>query len=93
MKNIPDNITRQHILRIIEDLNHGIVVVPPRQRSVKYCLEFNKMHYPPKYLVRMANVRANGQELWNFYGGPEINDFCRSRGFTIVEHGRAPHSA
>jgi hypothetical protein len=88
---IPANIQRQHMLSVIENIHAGLLEVPPKQYSTIYCLEQEGFHYPPKYIIRMANVHANCEELWNFYGGPECNSFCRLRGFRIVSHGGAPH--
>mgnify|MGYP001571705423 CR=1 FL=1 len=88
MGNIPTNITREHILAVIHELEHGLDSVPPREHSTKYCLLYNGKHYPPKYVVRRANVRANGEELWSHYGGPETNDFLRTRRFDTIE---CPH--
>jgi len=90
---IPENITRQSMLDVIRKLEAGSLSVPPAQRSTGYCLEYEGFHYPPKYVVRIANVDANGEELWEHYGGEETNDFCECRGFLIVECGGAPHSA
>jgi len=88
---IPANIQRQHMLRVIKDIQAGHLEVPPSQRSTRFCLDHDGFHYPPKYIVRMANIHANGEELWTHYGGNETNSFCQSRGFRIESHGGAPH--
>ena len=88
---IPEQITRSAVLEVISELNEGKLFVPLKQCSTKYCLVYEGRHYPPKYLIRIANLKIRGEELWAFYGGKETNDFCRSRGFEVVGHGGAPH--
>ena len=91
---IPRNITRQHMLNAIRSIDIGTCIVPPRQRSTRYCLVHEGeryQHYPPKIIIRWANKIANGKELWEHAGGEETNSFCMCRGFEIVRHGGAPH--
>jgi hypothetical protein len=91
---IPYNISRNDILKAIQQIDAGVLIVPPRQQSAKFCLLFDGHHYshfPPKAVLRQANIYANGNELWDHYGGSETNSFCTSKGFKIVEHGGAPH--
>ena len=92
MSNIPSNITATQILSVIRDLDSGALAVPPKQRSTQYCLVYGSSHYPPKYLIRKANIKASEEELWGFYGGRETNSFCEKRGFNIIRHGGVPHS-
>lgn len=91
MSNIPETISERHILSVIRDLDSGKLAVPPKQHSTRYCLVYESRHYPPKYLIRMANIKANGEELWAHSGGHETNSFCEKRGFKIIQHGGAPH--
>lgn len=91
MSNIPENLTAADILRVIRDLKSGRREVPAKQRSTGYCLVYHTTHYPPKYLIRVANEKVNGDQLWDFHGGPETNNFLRSRGFEVIHHGGAPH--
>ncbi len=92
---IPKTITRGDMLEAIEMIDTGRYVVPSIRRSRGYCLEYdgkNFSHFPPKEVVRQAYALRNGTELWDFGGGKETNNFCRSRGFAIVENcGGAPH--
>ena len=79
---IPENIAREHLLAAITQIDkEGI---PPRQDSRIYDLEYQGRRYPPKLVIRKANILANGEELWDFGGGREANDFLESRGFQIV---------
>jgi len=81
---IPKNIEREHILEAIKETER--VGVPVGRGSKKFCLEYNGRHFPPKYIVSLANKYANGEELDSseFSGGNETNDFLRSLGFKVV---------
>ena len=82
---IPNNITRDHILQALFDIDRE--GVPPHRKSTRYSLVENGRMYPPKYVITLSNRYANGQELssFEFHGGPEANDFIASRGFEIVD--------
>jgi len=60
--------------------------VPPGRESKKFDLVYNSKHYPPKYVISIANKYANGEELdpQEFNGGHQTNDFLRGLGFKIV---------
>jgi hypothetical protein len=88
---IPDNLRDSDVLWAIQQIRERNRLVPPSQRSKDYCLAYAGHHYPPKVLVRWANERVNGEELWGFKGGPETNRFLQTRGFEIERHGGAPH--
>lgn len=80
---IPKEITRYHILKAIKEVDaKGI---PKGRNSKKFALEFNGNHYPPKYIISLANKYANGRELpsEDFNGGPESNDFLKNLQFKI----------
>lgn len=80
---IRGNITREHILKAIKEIdNRG---VPEGRSSRKFLLEYEGKEYPPKYVISLANKYANDHELDSeeFSGGKESNEFLRSRGFTI----------
>lgn len=82
---IPNNITRDSILEAIKYVEkQGI----PKERNSKlYKLSYNDKHYPPKYILSIANFIANGKELppYDFKGGKETNNFLKERGFDIVK--------
>ena len=94
---IPDNISRHHVIQAINRIDAGDLAVPPLRKSRSYCLEHagrQFRHFPPKEVIRQANVPANGTELWYFRGGKDRRDanaFCEKRGFNIVACRRAPH--
>lgn len=81
---IPKNITKQHILKAIEDIDRN--GVPSGRDSTKFLLSLNGKSYPPKYVVSLANRFANGQELSPsvFNGGAETNGFLQLFGFEIL---------
>ena len=84
---IPNNITRQHILRAITRIDrYG---VEPGRESTRYGLVHEKRIYPPKYVVSLANRYANGGMLPapSFDGGMDTNYFLMRRGFVVREKG------
>lgn len=82
---IPKNITREHVIKAIDEVRRSRV--PPGRQSRKFRLEYEGTYYPPKYIISLANKYANGEELdaLRFGGGKETNGFLRALGFNIVE--------
>jgi len=85
---IPTLITREHILRGIEETAE--FGVPEGRRSRDYCLVFEGKHYPPKYVISQAAKYAIGRELEpsEFSGGEDpgcANHFLKSKGFHIID--------
>ena len=85
---IPNLIAKEHILRAIKETAES--GVPERRRSRDYCLAFEDVHYPPKYVISQAAKYAIGIELKpsEFSGGEGpgcANHFLRSKGFHIIE--------
>lgn len=85
---IPKNIRREHITKAIDEVER--FGLPQGRKSRKFCLEYDGKHYPPKYIISLANKHASGEELdpSRFGGGKETNDFLRALGFSIVEVSR-----
>lgn len=81
---IPRNITREHVLKAIQEI--GKESIPPSRRFKKFALLFEGEKYPPKFVLSKANVYANGRELRSekFSGGIESNTFLRGLGFEII---------
>lgn len=78
---IPDNISKEHILKAIRWIdNHG---VPKERKYTKFIFVFEGKKYPPKYVILIANIFANGKELL-FSGEDETNSFLIKQGFSIV---------
>ena len=80
---IPKNINKKHILRAIEQVEKS--GIPKGRRSKKFVLKYKGKEYPPKYVLSIANVYANGKELApnDFSGGDESNSFLKNLNFTI----------
>jgi biotin operon repressor len=56
---IPQNITKEHILKAIQEIDKN--GVPEERLSTKYYLQYNGKNYPPKYTISLANKYANGR--------------------------------
>jgi 5-methylcytosine-specific restriction protein A len=81
---IPPNITREHIIQAIKDIE--ITPYPEKNESRKYDLLFEGESYPPKVVLSRANKYANGTllDVSEFSGGEQFaNRFLRERGFEI----------
>ena len=77
---IPDNITRDQMLSVIGQMDAGTIQVSPHRRSTGYCLNHNGRryrHFPPKEVIRQANVIAHGNELWASLGGIKQTAFAK----------------
>jgi hypothetical protein len=81
---IPHNITREYILKAIQYIEKN--GVPENRASRKYALLYQGKQYPPKYVISLANLFANGELLSSsvFNGGAETNNYLRERGFQII---------
>ena len=84
---IPDNITKEHIEKAIEEIDKD--GVRKGRHSSTYDLIYNDKPYPPKLILSIANRYANNEELDpnNFGGGKgtEAFQFLENKGFIIVE--------
>ena len=83
---IPNNITREHILKAIEKIDKD--GIPLNGDSNFYDVLYNSNYYPPKLIVSIANYFANGVELDrnSFEAGMKKPCFklLQSNGFEIV---------
>jgi 5-methylcytosine-specific restriction enzyme B len=72
---IPKNITEQHVLEAIKDIDaNGIKY--PLTKSRKVNLVFNDKAYPPKLTISIANKFANGEELfWRSFHTDEAQKY------------------
>src|SRR5690242_4797816 len=82
---IPENITREHILNAIQEIDGGIKV-PYDREPHNYQIFYNRKTYPPKFIISLANRYPNGIELDSdeFSGGEETNRFLVNRGFEVA---------
>ena len=81
---IPRNINTHHVLKAIRIIDS--TGIPPGRESKFFKLLYKGKHYPPKYIVSVANKYANGAELKSseFSGGKETNAFLVNLGFEII---------
>lgn len=82
---ISENIKKTDVLKALKEITRD--GVPDKRKSRKYHLKHEGKHYPPKYVLSIANKFATGKELlpFEFNGGTESNDHLSKLGFKIVE--------
>lgn len=85
---IPKNITREHILEAIRQIDAG--VDHPFGSSVTYDVLHEGKYYPPKVVIGLASQLATGKTFGpgDFYGGEgssSTNPVLRNLGFTVVD--------
>lgn len=81
---IPKELTREHVLKAIEDLDRGM----PEgfSASKKYDLEFEGRRYPPKAVLGLAMSHLLGHPVGNYFdGGETTNKPLRGLGFVIIK--------
>lgn len=81
---IPYKILREHVLLALKKIDSD--GVPPERESTVWLLEHNGKCYPPKYVISVAGIYAQGFEHSHqeFSGGPRTNQFLIKRGFEII---------
>src|ERR1051325_5390525 len=79
---IPTNITRDHILKVIGEIN--IKDIPRTRLSDTYFLVNNGTLLPPKFIISLANKLANGTELRNF-NAVEAKNYLKKLNFELIE--------
>ena len=84
---IPNNITRLHLEKAIEEINRD--GIRKDRHSSTYDLIHNGKTYPPKLVISIANRYANDSELdsntFNGGKGTEAFQLLENEGFIIVE--------
>lgn len=82
-----DKITKQHVLDAIKKIeSEGIELKP----STKFDVIINDKAYPPKEVMRYANLIANGKKSWPHPGGNPTNKYLRAFEFKIVSKVEVP---
>ncbi|MBM3417510.1 MAG: hypothetical protein FJY17_01140 [Bacteroidetes bacterium] len=82
---IPQNITRTHILDVIDQINQGRQI-PNRRNLRKVALRINRRNYPVKILISWGYEIATGQELeYNLFVTQEATAYLRNLGFNVGE--------
>jgi len=88
-KQIPDGLTRKHLVSAIRDLDRG--VEHPFGESTGYDLLFEERRYPPKAVLGLAVGKLTGRPLApsDFTGGLGSKCFrtLQANGFTIITKG------
>ncbi len=75
-----DKIKRQHVLDAVEKIERERIELKP---STKFDVIINDKAYPPKEIMRYANLLANGEKKWPYPGGNPTNKYLREFGFKI----------
>ena len=84
-----DKITKQDILDAVDKIEReGIELRPSRE----YEVIINGNAYPPKEIMRYANLIANGTKDWPYSGGEPTNRYLRKFDFEIVTKGEEPET-
>ena len=60
---IPRNITREHVLKALREIDERKERGEPIRESKTWFLLYEGKEYPPKYVISLANKYANGYEL------------------------------
>ena len=75
-----DKIKKEHVLQAVEKIDQDGIELEP---STKYDVIIHGKAYPPKEIMRYANLLVNGTKDWPFSGGEPTNRFLKEFGFEI----------
>ncbi|NML23515.1 EVE domain-containing protein [Pseudoflavitalea sp. G-6-1-2] len=82
-----DKITKQHVLDAVDKIEREGIEL---KRSRDYDVVIDGKAYPPKEIMRYANLLANGTKDWLYSGGEPTNKYLRKFEFEIVPKGEEP---
>ena len=82
-----DKITKQNVLDAVDKMEREGLLLEP---STKFDVIINGKAYPPKEVMRYANLLANGTKEWPYSGGEPTNKYLRSFEFEIIPKGAEP---
>lgn len=82
-----DKITKQHVLNAVDKIEREGIVLEP---STRFDVVINGKAYPPKEVMRYANLLANGTKDWPYSGGEPTNKYLKKFEFEIVPKGEEP---
>lgn len=82
-----DKITKQHVLDAVDKIEREGIVLEP---STRFDVVINGKAYPPKEVMRYANLIANGTKDWPYSGGEPTNKYLRKFEFEIIPKGEEP---
>lgn len=92
---IPRNIRKEHIISALATIDKE--GYPKEHESIKYSLVYEGRKYPPVWVIRTANLFANGEPLdpTLYSGGEQSNNFLKKFGFRIVKktHSEVDHTS
>lgn len=84
-----ENITKKDILAAVKKIeNEGISLRP----STKYDVVIDDKSYPPKEVMRYANLLANDKLEWFHNGGEATNKYLEEFGFEIISKDEEPET-
>jgi DNA polymerase III delta prime subunit len=75
-----DKITKQHVLDAVDKIEREGIVLEP---SIRFDVVINGKAYPPKEIMRYANLLANGTKDWPYSGGEPTNKYLKKFEFEI----------
>lgn len=82
---IPKNINEKHIKKAISEILKN--EIPSVRKEVHYSLVVNGVSLPPKYIISIANIYANGIELdSNKFISDEAMAYLVKKGFVIYDN-------
>ena len=83
---IPTNITRDHILWVINQIDDTRLQVPPIRQCRSKALLYNNKRYPVKYLISWANTIPNRKEFsYNEFISDEAIRYLLNLKFDIID--------
>jgi 5-methylcytosine-specific restriction protein B len=79
---LPNNITKEHVLKAIEkiEFENRKLFKPTRWQVI-----INNKSYPPKEVMKYAHEQMNGEALWNYGGGEGTNRYLKKFGFEMID--------
>ena len=77
-----DKITQEHVLQAVDKIEREGIEL---KSSTKYDVIINGKVYPPKEVMRFANMIANGTKDWPFSGGEPTNKYLKKFGFEVID--------
>lgn len=78
----PKNITKEHIVQAILQINQEKTELKP---STRWNVIIEGKAYPPKEVMRYAHEKMNGERMWEYGGGEATNKWLKKFGFEIVD--------
>lgn len=75
-----DKITRRHVLDAVDKIEKEGIILEP---STRFDVVINGKTYPPKEIMRYANLLANGTKEWPYSGGEPTNKYLKKFDFEI----------